>query len=327
MPFKETHYSMKKYRIGMYGAGNIAKTVTSAIDSIDRIEKYSVASRDYANAVSFKESYGFQVAYSYSDLINDPLVDFVYISTPTGYHYEAIKECLHANKHVICEKTLVTSLEEAKEVIRLAETKGLILMDATWTLYTPMFNYLDDLVTKNNSMGKVKRIYTSFGGNALNNKRLMDVNGGGAMLDLGIYCVAIANRFFKGLVCFSGKNRFLNGVDIDNKLKIKYEQGKAIIHSSICKKTLCYLVILFDKGVIFSRGFWTGKKMFIWKYPFSIKKKTFQHIQNGYEYEFMEMIQLMDENKTESHTLPHAETLRNMYIVDNARRSLSYSLQ
>ena len=315
---------MRKYRIGMYGAGNIARTVIKAIDKIDRIEKYSVASRDYANAVSFKESYGFKKAYSYSDLISDPLVDFVYISTPTGYHYEAIRECLNANKHVICEKTLVTSLEEAKEVIKLAETKNLILMDATWTLYTPMFSYLDDLMFKNKSMGKAKRIYSSFGGNALNNKRLMDENGGGAMLDLGIYCVAIANRFFKDIVSFSGKNKFLNGVDIDNLLKIKYVQGTAKIHSSICRKTFCYLVILFDKGIIFSRGFWTGRKMFVWEFPFSIRKMTFEHIQNGYEYEFLEMIQLMDENKLESHTLPHAETLKNMYIVDNARRSSTY---
>ena len=310
----------------MYGAGNIAKTVVKAIDKIDRIEKYSVASNHYANAVSFKEMYGFKTAYSYSDLISDPLVDFVYISTPTGYHYEAIKECLHANKHVICEKTLVTSLEEAKEVIELAESKNLLLMDATWTLYTPKFNYLDNLVTGNMPMGKAKKIYASFGGWALDNKRLMDVNGGGAMLDIGIYCVAIANRFFRDLVSLSVRNRFLEGVDIDNVLKIKYKQGTAIIHSSICRRTACSLVILFDKGIICSRGFWTGKSMYIWKYPFSIKKMTFTHIQNGYEYEFLEMIHLMDENKIESHTIPHSETIRNMYIVDNARNSPQYSV-
>ena len=53
---------------------------------------------------------------------------------------------------------------------------------------------------------------------------------------------------------------------------------------------------------------------------------TFPHIQNGYEYEFLEMVNLMDENKTEPHTIPHSETLRNMYIVDNARKSRRYSV-
>ena len=317
---------MRKYRIGMYGAGNIAKTVIKAIEKIDRIEKYSVASRNYANAVSFKDTYGFKIAYNYSDLINDPLVDFVYISTPTGYHYEAIKECLNANKHVICEKTLVTSVEEAQEVIALAREKHLILLDATWTLFTPMFNYLDDMLAGNTTMGTIKKIYASFGGRALHVQRLLDVNGGGAMLDIGIYCVAVANRFFKDPVSLSGENRFLNGVDIDNKLTIQYKQGTAIIHSSICRRTPCSLVIVFEKGIILSRCFWTGKKMYLWKYPFSIKRMVFPQIQNGYEYEFLEMVQLMDENKTESDTIPYNETMRNMYIVDNARKQLSYNI-
>lgn len=316
---------MKKYRIGMYGAGSIAKTVVQAIGAIDRIEKYSVASRCYKNAVSFKEAYGFQVAYSYSDLIGDPLVDFVYISTPTGYHYEAIKKCLQGNKHVICEKTLVTSLDEAQEVIALAREKSLILMDATWTLYTPMFNYLDGILAGNTTLGKAKRIVASFGGRALGNPRLRDANGGGALLDVGIYCIAVANRFFKDPVSLSGKNRFLTGVDIDNKIRIKYKQGSAKIHSSICKRTACALVIAFEKGIILSRCFWTGKKLYIWKYPLSIRKMVFPHIQNGYEYEFLEMVELLDKRMIESPTVPHAETLKNMYIIDAAKQSIRYN--
>ena len=112
----------------------------------------------------------------------------------------------------------------------------------------------------------------------------------------------------------------------DNKLTIQYKQGTAIIHSSICRRTPCSLVIVFEKGIILSRCFWTGKKMYLWKYPFSIKRMVFPQIQNGYEYEFLEMVQLMDENKTESDTIPYNETMRNMYIVDNARKQLSYNI-
>ena len=304
----------------MYGAGRVAAQVAYALEKCDRIIKYSVASRNVDNAEKFKSEYGFKTAYSYDDLLNDICVDFVYISTPTEMHYEDIKKCLLHNKHVICEKTLTTNSAEAKELFELAEKNNLILLDAIWTLYMPMYQQINDL-KKHNTLGRLKYVFASFGYPGLNHSNLLNPIGGGAILDKGIYGIAVANKFFDGdIKRIQKKNKIRNSVDYDSKIKIEYEGGKALVHSSIIHRTSYLLIMKYDKGVLFSKRFWNGKQMYIWRYPFSIKRSSYSFDANGYEYEFCEMVRLMDGNTIESSILTHEDSLKNMYVVDIAKQ-------
>lgn len=92
---------------------------------------YAVASRDLSTAQKFAKSYKFQKAFgSYQELLEDPQVDFVYISTPNGQHYEWASKALKAGKHVLLEKPFTSNAEEAKRLIEEADRAGKVLEEA-----------------------------------------------------------------------------------------------------------------------------------------------------------------------------------------------------
>ncbi|EED24603.1 NAD binding Rossmann fold oxidoreductase, putative [Talaromyces stipitatus ATCC 10500] len=92
---------------------------------------YGIASRDLETAKQAAQKYNFKKAYgSYQDLIDDPEIDFVYISTPNGLHYEWASKALRAGKHVLCEKPFTSNAEEARKLVELAKVKGLVCEEA-----------------------------------------------------------------------------------------------------------------------------------------------------------------------------------------------------
>ncbi|KAJ9628636.1 hypothetical protein H2203_002538 [Taxawa tesnikishii (nom. ined.)] len=92
---------------------------------------YAIASRDKSKAEKAAKSYKFQKAYgSYDALLEDPEVDFVYISTPNGLHFEWAFKALRAGKHVLLEKPFTSNSIEAKRLVREAERTGKVLMEA-----------------------------------------------------------------------------------------------------------------------------------------------------------------------------------------------------
>ena len=96
---------MKKYNIGIMGAGHIAEKMGHTLQHMERAVAYAVASRDYGKACDFASRWGFKIAYgTYDELLADPNVDIVYIATPHSFHYEHALRCLNAGKAVICEK-------------------------------------------------------------------------------------------------------------------------------------------------------------------------------------------------------------------------------
>ena len=95
--------------IAILGAGNIAGTMARTLNGMEEKNErfccYAVAARELERAEAFAKKYGFEKAYgSYEEMVADENVDFVYIATPHGYHYEHIKLCLEHGKHVLCEK-------------------------------------------------------------------------------------------------------------------------------------------------------------------------------------------------------------------------------
>ena len=81
-------------------------------------------------AKSAAKKYRFRKAYnSYQQLIDDPEVDIVYVSTPNGLHYEWSSKALKSGKHVLCEKPFTSNAKEMKKLVQLATEKGLICVE------------------------------------------------------------------------------------------------------------------------------------------------------------------------------------------------------
>ena len=125
---------------------------------------------------------------SYEALINDPLIDAVYISLPNHLHCEWTVKALKAGKHVLCEKPFAMNVAEVELMIQTAKECDRLLVEAVWARWHPRMVRAVELV-KSGEIGQVVSIDASFTFPASieGNYRLSPEMGGGALLDIGVY--------------------------------------------------------------------------------------------------------------------------------------------
>ena len=177
---------MTNTRWGLLGAGWIAtKAIAPAMHAASDAIVQAVASRDSArsralNPVTIHESY--------EALINDPLVDAVYISLPNHLHCQWSVAALKAGKHVLCEKPFAMNSSEVELMVKTARENDRLLVEAVWSRWHPRMARLVDYVKAGN-IGKLHSIESSFTfpANIAGNYRLSPAMGGGALFDVGVY--------------------------------------------------------------------------------------------------------------------------------------------
>ena len=177
---------MTNTRWGLLGAGWIAtKAIAPAMHAASDTIVQAVASRDSArsralNPVTIHESY--------EALINDPLVDAVYISLPNHLHCQWSVAALKAGKHVLCEKPFAINSSEVELMVKTARENDRLLVEAVWSRWHPRMARLVDYVKAGN-IGKLHSIESSFTfpANIDGNYRLSPAMGGGALFDVGVY--------------------------------------------------------------------------------------------------------------------------------------------
>ena len=184
-------------KIGILGAGRIAAILAETMNKMSEVECYGVASRDLEKAKAFMKDHGFHHAFgSYEDMLADKEVELVYIATPHSHHYQHIKMCLDAGKHVLCEKSFTVNEKQAAEVFRIAKEKNLLLTEAIWTRYMPSRKMIDDLLAEN-VVGNVKKMTANLNYPLLEKERIVKPElAGGALLDVGIYPLNFAYMHF-----------------------------------------------------------------------------------------------------------------------------------
>jgi xylose dehydrogenase (NAD/NADP) len=157
-------------------------------------EVVAVASRDGARASAYAEEHGIASAHgSYEALFADPAVDAVYISLPNGMHLDWTERALRAGKHVLCEKPLGRDPDAVAAVFDLAERQGLQLREAFMYRHNPQTVRLAELVVEG-AVGTLRSIRSNFSFvlSDPDDVRLSGDLDGGALLDLGCYCVSAA---------------------------------------------------------------------------------------------------------------------------------------
>lgn len=121
---------------GIIGAGNIAHKFIEAVRMTSEADVTAVASKSMERAKAWAKKESLSSYYdSYEKLLSDPDIDVVYIATLSNAHYDNIKACLLAGKHVICEKPMTQTGAQAREVIDLAREKHLFLMEGMWSRF------------------------------------------------------------------------------------------------------------------------------------------------------------------------------------------------
>jgi predicted dehydrogenase len=177
---------VKTIRWGLIGAGWIAtKAIAPAMHAQPNAVVQAVASSDPKRAKLLNP---ITIHQSYEALINDPLVDAVYISLPNHLHCQWSVKALNAGKHVLCEKPFAMNVSEVESMIKAARENDRLLVEAVSSRWHPRMIRLIDYV-KSGNIGQVISIDSSFTFPASieGNYRLTPAMGGGALFDVGVY--------------------------------------------------------------------------------------------------------------------------------------------
>jgi predicted dehydrogenase len=179
-------------RLGLLSTANINRAILAGAARTGRVDVVAVASRDAGRADAYAAEHGIATAHgSYEALLADPDVEAVYISLPNGMHHEWTMYALAAGKHVLCEKPYTRHPHEAEEAFDAADAAGLVLAEAFMYRHHPQTARVARLVA-DGAIGRlcaVKATFT-FPLRDLSDVRALPELDGGALMDVGCYCVS-----------------------------------------------------------------------------------------------------------------------------------------
>lgn len=188
----------EKLNIGILGCADIAwRSMIPAILDSGKYNLVAVASRDKAKAELFANKFNCKAIVGYENLLTEKDIDVIYIPLPVGLHYEWIKKTLQHGKHVLAEKSFCESYDQAKELVDLANQKGLGVFENFMFVFHSQISFaLEQL--KSGVIGDLRLLRSSFGFPKFKineNIRYQKELGGGALNDAGGYTLMAAQIF------------------------------------------------------------------------------------------------------------------------------------
>jgi D-xylose 1-dehydrogenase (NADP+, D-xylono-1,5-lactone-forming) len=181
-----------KVRWGLLTTARINEAIIDGVGRSDVAEIVAVASRDRERAEAYARDRAIERAHgSYDELLADPDVEVVYVALPSSLHVEWSIRALEAGKHVLCEKPMSRDPLAVEHAFDVAERNDRLLMEAFMYRHQPQAKRLRELVQEG-AIGEPRLVRAAF---AFPLDRPNDVRwdpelGGGALLDLGCYCVS-----------------------------------------------------------------------------------------------------------------------------------------
>ena len=314
-------------RVGILGAGGIAKEMAKTIAPLKDVESYAVAARDYDRAEAFAKEWGFEKAYgSYEDMLSDDKVDLVYIAVPHSHHHKWTIEALNAGRNVLCEKAFAANTKQAEEMIALAEKKKLLLTEAIWTRYMPSRKIIDDIV-RSEKLGKVVTIDSNLGYKINMNERMVKPElAGGCLLDLTVYTLNFSSMVHGDdikRICASMVPTD-TGVDGQDSVMLEYSDGvMANMFTTMYGLTDRRGLVCGTDGFMCVQNINNPERITVYA-PDRTKYEVIENITvpeqiTGYEYEVLACKRALEEGKIECEEMPHSETITIMRQMDAIR--------
>ncbi len=217
------------------GTSMITDVFLDALKQVDGIELAGVYSRDAERARLFAQKHGVSTSYSdWNDLCHAPDVDVVYVASPNDLHAPQSIELMNAGKHVICEKPYVLNHAQFLDVYKTAQSTQRFCFDALTTFHLPNIKqikmHLDDLgpiKLFTSAMVQYSSRYDLLKQGQITN--IFDVNhGGGALMDLGVYPIALCVSLFGAPERIHYQaNQLDSGIDTSGVLTLGYPSFQA----------------------------------------------------------------------------------------------------
>lgn len=327
------HGTFRGAQWGILGTGYIAGLQASDLID-DGFTIHAVGSRTPASAAEFAARFDIAAAHgSYEDLVADPEVDVVYVSTPHPFHYENALLALRAGKHVLIEKPFAMNAGQAREIVDLAESTGLVALEAMWTRYLPHMVRIRELV-RSGALGDVRTLIADHNQNLpkdplhrLNNPAL----GGGALLDLGIYPVSFAFDLFGAPVNIRAiASMTPTGVDRQTAMIFEYQDGQqALLHCALDTAGPNRASIIGTQGSIEIDSVWYTPSPFTrYDADGTVVERFDEPVTGrGMQYQAREIERLIGAGAIANDILPPRESALVMEAMDEVRRQIGLTYE
>lgn len=306
---------------GIMGAGAIANSFYESIKVVQGAELVAVASKSLERAKKWAKGRELNCYGDYEQMLLDERINAVYIATTVNYHYENIKQCLEHGKHVLCEKAMVQTEEQAKELFTLAEEKGLFLMEGMWSRFLPRTEVIRQWI-KQDKIGKVQFLESTVGFVAPKDPKGRLYNpelGGGALYDIGVYPIDMMTYFAdSNIVETTGVVKFADtGIDEHVQLTMKLENGAvATAQISLDAKMPEDVYIYGSKGYIMAPKVHYGWDAFLYDIDGELVEHFTIEERPGFSYEIEEMVRCVEAGKLTSDVASKEMTLTSSRIYD-----------
>jgi predicted dehydrogenase len=315
----------KKVRWAVLGAGHIAQSFVKDFPLLKNGELVAVAARDKEKAKIFAATHNIPIAYTYDELYNSKEVDAVYIATTHNFHFEQALQCLQQGKAVLCEKPITINDAEFKQLAALSKVNNVFLMEAMWTYFLPAIIKAQQWIDEGN-IGALKVIQADFAFPMEKNMEGRMYNpdlAGGALLDLGVYNVALATLFTKRKPDSIIATGVLTetGVDATTTMLLNYGNTIATLCTSMVTRMTNKLRLFGEKGYIEIPEFWRARTATIFDKEFEATE-TFddKRTSHGFIYQMQHATDKILSKQIESDIMPHQRSNDIQEIMTEARR-------
>lgn len=318
-------------RWGILATGGIAAAFTADLVDLPDAEVVAVASRSEPSAKAFAERFGIPRAYgSWSALAEDEDIDVIYVATPHAAHRAAAGLCLEAGRNVLCEKAFTLNSREALELVALAEEHDVFLMEAMWMYCHPLMRRLTGMVN-DGAIGEVRTVQADFGlaGPFPPSHRLRDpAQGGGALLDLGVYPVSFAHLLLGEPSDIAARAVLSEeGVDLQTGALLSWDSGAlATLHCSIAGGTGITASVTGSQGRIdIPDGFFNPDRFVLHrdgKEPEVFTGDPADGPRNTFRHEAAEVMRALRAGEKQSRLVPLESTLAVMRTLDTVRERI-----
>jgi predicted dehydrogenase len=316
-------------RWGILGAGGIAGAFVKDLQANGRTVT-AVGSRTEGKARGFAGRFGIRSAHgSYAGLVEDDAVDAVYVATPHALHAANAELALNAGKHVLVEKPFTINAAEARSVVALAATRGLVVLEAMWTRWVPTMVRVREVIASG-AIGDVRTVladHTQLIKKDFSSRMYAPELGGGALLDLGVYPISFASDILGSpqvVHAVSAPTR--TGVDAQTSVVLGYDGGRsALIHTALDAKGPNTAAIIGTEGRIALDPVWYEPTSFTVFDPRGEPLERYEKPEingRGMQFQAFELERLVADGALGGGILSPDESISIMTTLDEIRRQI-----
>lgn len=252
---------MSVQRWAAIGTGTISRSVIPDLQACAGVEVVLVHSRDALKAARFAEEFGIPASTDdYAAVLANESIDALYIATPIGTHHVLTREALLAGKHVLVEKPIAMTAEQAADLFAIAASEQRFLMEGMWTKFNPAFRRLIEEIN-DGLIGEPRNLRAGFSVPWPEDEsaRWDRSRGGGALLDQGIYPVTLAHAVFGRPEVITARGRVRSdGLDLEAHITLEFENGAfAHLTTGMTQFSDCSAAVAGEQGwVTMPAPFW-----------------------------------------------------------------------